>query len=43
VYKHTAAFEVKENKISTVDSNDNLIVQGDKKGYVYVYYAQDYD
>ena len=37
VYKWAQAFDVKESRVSSVDSNDNVIVLGDKKGYVLAY------
>lgn len=37
VYKWTQAIEIKDQKISCVDTNDNVILLGDKKGYIYAY------
>jgi len=37
VYKHTNAFDVKDMRIASIDTNDNVIILGDKKGYVLVY------
>jgi hypothetical protein len=35
VYKWTQAFDVKEQRIVAVDSHDNVVALGDKKGYVF--------
>ena len=35
VYKWSQAFDVKEQRIVAVDSYDNVVALGDKKGYVY--------
>jgi len=40
VYKWASAFDVKESRIASIDSNDNVIVLGDKKGYVLAYEEQ---
>lgn len=37
VYKWTNAFDVKEMRITSIDSNDNVIILGDRKGYVLAY------
>lgn len=40
VYKWTQAFEVKEQRIVAVDSHDNVVALGDKKGYVFPFEEQ---
>ena len=36
-YELKPAFEVKNEKISAIDTSDNVVVLGDKKGYVFAY------
>ena len=40
VYKWTQAFDVKEQRIVAVDSHDNVVALGDKKGYVFPFEEQ---
>ena len=40
VYKWANAFDVKDMRIASIDSNDNVIILGDKKGYVLAYEEQ---
>lgn len=41
VYKWTSAFDVKDMRIASIDSNDmNVIILGDKKGYVIAFEEQ---
>ena len=40
VYKWSQAFDVKEQRINAVDTHDNVVALGDKKGYVYPYEEQ---
>ena len=40
VYKCTNAFDVRDMRIASIDTNDNVIILGDKKGYVLVYEEQ---
>ena len=37
VYKWTSAFDVKDMRIASIDTNDNVVILGDKKGYVIAY------
>ena len=40
VYKWSSAIEMKDQKILCADTNDNVILLGDKKGYVFTYDEQ---
>ena len=37
VYELVSAFDVKDYKISAIDTNDNVVVLGDKKGYIFTH------
>ena len=36
-YDLSHAFDIKEQKIASIDSSDNVVVLGDKRGYIYAY------
>lgn len=40
VYKCTEAIKIKEQKILTIDSHDNVLVVGDKRGHVFPFEEQ---
>ena len=40
VYKWTPAIEIKEQRIVAVDTHDNVVALGDKKGYVFPFEEQ---
>mmetsp|Transcript_16316 Transcript_16316/g.27580 ORF Transcript_16316/g.27580 Transcript_16316/m.27580 type:complete len:81 (-) Transcript_16316:2970-3212(-) len=37
VYMFSPAFEMKDQKINAIDSYDNVLVLGDKKGFIFPY------
>ena len=40
VYRCTEAIKIKEQKILTIDSHDNVLVTGDKRGHVFPFEEQ---
>lgn len=40
VYKWSKAIDIKDQKIVAVDTHDNVVALGDKKGYVFPYEEQ---
>jgi hypothetical protein len=40
VYKLTQSFEIKDQRINSIDAHANLVALGDKKGHVFSYEDQ---
>jgi hypothetical protein len=40
VYKWTPAIDIKEQRIVAVDTHDNVVALGDRKGYVFPFEEQ---